>query len=266
MEKICGIYCIENIVNGKKYVGQSIDIHKRLSGHRTKLIRGKHKNQHLQNSWNKYGESSFKFYILEECKESMLDQTEINYINKWNLQDYNYGYNIESGGNLNKHLGEETKMKLREAHLGVKLSEEVCKKMSDSRMGKNNSMYGKCHTQETKDKISKANKGKPGHKPSEYQLQRAREANIGKIVSDETKKKLAEAKKGISPVNKNLTNVFCVELNMKFDSASDAAKELNIRSSNILECCKGVRNTAYGFHWKFADEIQNQEAACDSLL
>ncbi len=37
MEKVCGIYCIENKVNGKKYVGQSIDIYKRWKQHRNEL-------------------------------------------------------------------------------------------------------------------------------------------------------------------------------------------------------------------------------------
>lgn len=55
MEKKIGIYCIENIINGKKYIGQSINLKDRLYGHKTKLKHNKHKNRHLQFAVNKYG-------------------------------------------------------------------------------------------------------------------------------------------------------------------------------------------------------------------
>ena len=37
MDVVCGIYKIENIVNGKVYIGQSIDIYNRWQNHKTKL-------------------------------------------------------------------------------------------------------------------------------------------------------------------------------------------------------------------------------------
>lgn len=51
--KICGIYCIENILNDRKYIGQSVDIQMRFYGHKSKLNRNIHDNQHLQFAWNK---------------------------------------------------------------------------------------------------------------------------------------------------------------------------------------------------------------------
>ena len=63
-EKICGIYCIENILNHKKYIGQSIDINNRWYTHKSKLNTNKHHSKYLQRSWNKYGEYFFDFYII----------------------------------------------------------------------------------------------------------------------------------------------------------------------------------------------------------
>lgn len=50
MEKIIGIYCIENKVNHKKYIGQSIEIHQRWKRHVYDLNKGVHNNKHLQDS------------------------------------------------------------------------------------------------------------------------------------------------------------------------------------------------------------------------
>ena len=44
MDKICGIYCIENLVNKKKYIGQSIDISARFKKHKNLLCNNKHNN------------------------------------------------------------------------------------------------------------------------------------------------------------------------------------------------------------------------------
>ena len=46
--------------------------------------------------------------------------------------------------------------------------------------------------------------------------------------------------------------VYCVELNKIFDTASEAARELNI-CNHISECCAGKRKTAGGYHWEYAE-------------
>ena len=118
MESVCGIYCIENLIDHKKYVGQSIDIYERWKDHRRKLNSNKHRNMYLQRAWNKYKENNFKFYILEMCNKSLLDEREICYINKFGCSDNQYGYNIESGGNANKKLAKETREKISVSRLG----------------------------------------------------------------------------------------------------------------------------------------------------
>ena len=53
--KVSGIYCIENLITGKVYIGQADHIKRRWQNHKRTLKNNKHKNIHLQNSWNKHG-------------------------------------------------------------------------------------------------------------------------------------------------------------------------------------------------------------------
>ena len=52
MEIISGIYCIENIINGKKYIGSSKDIYGRWVQHENELNKGRHHSSYLQHEWN----------------------------------------------------------------------------------------------------------------------------------------------------------------------------------------------------------------------
>lgn len=74
--KVSGIYCIENIVNHKIYIGSSKNIYQRLLKHFALLRHNKHENAHLQNAWNKYGESSFEWFIIEKCDITILTRRE----------------------------------------------------------------------------------------------------------------------------------------------------------------------------------------------
>lgn len=74
--KVSGIYCIENTVNHKTYIGSSKNIYQRLLKHFALLRHNKHQNPHLQNAWNKYGEGNFEWFILELCDNSNLTERE----------------------------------------------------------------------------------------------------------------------------------------------------------------------------------------------
>ena len=63
----CGIYKITNIINGKIYIGCSLDCEQRFIKHKSKLNKNKSNNQHLQNAWNKDGKDSFKFEVIYLC-------------------------------------------------------------------------------------------------------------------------------------------------------------------------------------------------------
>jgi group I intron endonuclease len=64
-DKVVGIYCIKNVISGRMYIGSSINIESRWKHHRYQLNTNRHDNHYLQNSWNKHGEGSFEFSILE---------------------------------------------------------------------------------------------------------------------------------------------------------------------------------------------------------
>ena len=82
-----GVYQIKNLKNGISYIGSSsVKIFKRLQHHFLELKRNKHKNKHLQNVWNKYGEENFVFIALEnvdklEClkrEQELIDEICLN--------------------------------------------------------------------------------------------------------------------------------------------------------------------------------------------
>ena len=98
MKIMIGIYKIENKVNGKIYVGQSIDIKTRWYNHRKELNGNRHHNEHLQNAWNKYGEGQFTFDIIEECTVDNIDEREIFWIDYYKAMNSTYGYNMTLGG------------------------------------------------------------------------------------------------------------------------------------------------------------------------
>lgn len=92
-KKICGVYKITNVDNGKTYVGSSIDIHYRWSQHKTKLNHDTHGNSYLQRAWNKHGANNFKFEIIEECEPAVQFEREQFYLDTLNPFDNN-GYNL----------------------------------------------------------------------------------------------------------------------------------------------------------------------------
>lgn len=108
-----GIYCITNIKNGKKYIGQSLNINKRLWHHKSDLKNNKHINKHLQSSYNKYGADNFIVEILAECPPNELDKLERKFIKKYDTTNQSKGYNHEHGGTNHKKISLHSKIKRR---------------------------------------------------------------------------------------------------------------------------------------------------------
>ena len=108
----CGIYMITNIINGKIYVGSSIDIKTRIMKHKYMLRRNKHVNQYLQSSFNKHSENSFIFEKLENCEFNDLIERENHYINKFNSNNLEFGYNLATVNEFRRNnYNKEVKIK-----------------------------------------------------------------------------------------------------------------------------------------------------------
>lgn len=136
-----GIYKITNLINNKIYVGSAggkNGFKQRWLIHKNTLKSGKHGNKHLQKAWDKHGENSFIFEIIEFVQDTNIilvrEQYYFDllkpYINK-------IGYNISkiAGSNLGYNQTFEAKQKISEFNKGKILSEETRKKMSDSKIG-----------------------------------------------------------------------------------------------------------------------------------
>ena len=95
-----GIYKIVCLGNNKIYISKSIDIESRFKKHLSDLRLNKHHSIYLQNSYNKYGENSLVFDIVEECDDNIsqeeLSLKEIKYIEEFN--SFKDGFNETIGG------------------------------------------------------------------------------------------------------------------------------------------------------------------------
>jgi group I intron endonuclease len=155
-----GIYLIKNLLNNQVYIGQTARSFKtRFNEHKSQLNRNLHTNQHLQNSWNKYGSNNFVFIEHVYCKREELQYYEEK---TFCLFPENLRYNIKIEFKGTKH-SKETKEKIGNIHRGKKLSKEHIEILRNrvspmkGKKGKDHPCYGKHLSYETKQKIGKAN-------------------------------------------------------------------------------------------------------------
>jgi group I intron endonuclease len=200
-EKISAIYCIENLTNGKKYIGKSNDIRIRWTQHRYYLKTNNDNCIALQNAYNKYGKESFIYGIIEECEYSEIDKKEIYYIELYKTRNPKYGYNILKGG--------------EKAREGIPHTKETREKMSrsmdgrrelyrDKWLGEKNPNYGKPLPEETIKKMLETMNSKTDEEKAEWRAKIVEtrkkngkpSANIGKKYSEERKQQMSDARMG----------------------------------------------------------------------
>ena len=254
-----GIYKITNNINGKIYIGQSINIYERWKQHEYKAFNCNEKayNSAIHQAYRKYGIENFSYEIIEECSPEQLDAREIYWIKQLNSLTPN-GYNITSGGQYFKGASYKINRGLLEKKV------YYCKKCG--KQISKNSESGLCLScvQLTCD-ISKEELYK---KLLEYQGNftqvgklyglsdnaiRKRCKNFGMpFHSSDYKPKLEpkqknSQKKSVAKIDKNTGQVL-----ETFESIAIAARSLGLsKGSHITEACKGTIKSAYGFYWKY---------------
>ena len=224
MNKTPGVYAITNTINGKVYIGSTVNLDRRCKAHIRMLRAGTHHSPKLQAAWNKHGESVFTFTILSECSRELCGLIEQTMIDKFDAA--NSGYNIQpkvfitpddicksqAASNKPKPVrppcSEETKKKISQANKGNQAwvgrhhSEETKAKLRADRTGV---AMVKCHTAETRAKMSAARKAFWSD-PEKEEQRKSMTANLKlqneirvptprKLHSEETKAKIVASQK-----------------------------------------------------------------------
>ena len=211
--------------NNKSYIGitsQKSERRWRRNGY------GYKDHTYFWNAIQKYGWDNFQHEILfEGLTKEEAEQKEIELIAHYNSNDGNCGYNLSIGGESGSK--------------GYKYTEEQRKRMSENRKGEKNGMYGKHHTEETK--------------------QKERKLHTRENLSEDTIYKMSVAKKGkkrdkqsIEKQRKTISNkVICIETACEYIGTKEAGRLNNIDPSCISKVCRGERETAGGLHWCYGD-------------
>jgi len=243
MEKRVAVYKLENSINRKLYIGQSIDPLRRFKDHVRNSKRGLVRSIYC--AMRKYGADAFSITILKWCEtKEAADELEAFLIEE--CETRKKGYNMAPGGEGNGS-GEDS------PHYGKKQSSEHLRKLSEVRKGRTLS-------ENWKKNISEGNRGKKmpqsfsekmsiihkGSKRPDSHKEKCRQRMLGNVLSDETKLKLSLALKGrkVEEAQKIATSllfrkpVFCKELNITFLSMKYAAIFIGFHPATISAAIK----------------------------
>jgi len=268
------IYVLKDPITDEiRYVGKTIDANKRLKEHVRKSTSSKtYKNNWIQQLIKK--SLLPKLEIVDLVSEENWGEHEQQWINKFrsegvkltNIADGGVGGNLGAIVNkkisialTGKKLRPETKEKIRQHRIGTKASEKTKINMSNQRKGENNPMFGKTHSNETKEKIGNKSKlnnsgtNNPMFEKTHSEKTKKIISNklsilnkgannpfFGKTHSNETKEKL---KKKVSQldIDNNLIKTW--------DSISEAAIYVNGLQSGISGVCDKENKTYKTFKW-----------------
>lgn len=79
---LIGVYKITNIINGKFYIGSSVDVSNRYSTHLGRDARDYQNKHPFYSEIIKYGKENFVLELLEECDRELLIEREQYYYDK----------------------------------------------------------------------------------------------------------------------------------------------------------------------------------------
>ena len=275
MSKITGIYCFTNLINDKKYIGQSIDVQERISQHkyRYKLENDTGYKSAFHSALRKYGWENFSFSIVEECTIEELDNKEKYWIQKCNTMSP-CGYNLTVGGQKNKtdytkricpicgkvkskgakvcrecslhpgnhtnHPGNHTKPLLTSFDFSIENVDDVLSTSWEAAAKKMGYRSGNA--------LKKRFKafGVPTQKEKLFKYY---EEQTGKQHPKQSQIKPPKVKKEIR--KKCAVYDLSGNLLQTFPSIREASRQMNLHSGRICECCSGKRSKYKDLVWKY---------------
>jgi group I intron endonuclease len=245
IKKKFGIYSIKNILNGKMYIGSSVDLYLRKNTHFKQLFNMNHHSIYLQNAYNKYGIDNLVFDIIEfvpnkidliKREQMWIDLLKPEYnIYKIAGSPLGYKHTEESKEKIRKNSkllvhSEETKLKISNAKKGVKKSQESIDKVIQK-------ITGRKLSEEHKNKIGKAHLGRKNSIETIIKMK-----NAHSNVSVETRQKMRNAQ--INGKGSNAKIVLNLENGVFYETIKDAWKSYGVKSMGNFQkrLSKGHKN------------------------
>jgi hypothetical protein len=230
------IYITINLVNGKKYIGKDTKNNPNYLGSGTLF----------KVDLKKFGNQNFKKEIIEYCTKENINEREIYWITFFNSVQSDDFYNLVelSGGWDFSKVGEEK-------------YNFICNKISTSKKGIKNPKLS--NNQERKDKLSKANKGKPKPAGFSEKISKIKQSQHIKF-SDKIKENMSKIrlgkKRSQSFIDKKYKPIIQLDkegnIIREFKSLEEACNSNEkFKQSNISCCLTGFSKTAYNFIWKY---------------
>lgn len=248
-EKMDGNYSVykHTTPSGKVYIGLTGNDPKERwdCGH------GYKGNPHFWNAIKLYGWKNIKHEVLySNLTKEEAGKLEKELIAKYDSQNPEKGYNILDGGTFGYTFThtEDAKKKISERSLKRWANELEHKLMSKRMSGENNPFYRKQHSEEARSKISEFNKNRFTEEARKEVGERLGGYWRGKIRNPESVNKSAMSK--WKPVNQYTKDG---EFIKTWNSAKEACDTLHIHKSTVCQCCKGIKPSAGGYIWRYAD-------------
>lgn len=249
------IYKITNIINGKVYIGQTIQEGGFDARYKGDLKENTH-NEHLKRSIFKYGIENFKInkiYDIAFSKEE-LDIKECLWISIYHSNNKKFGYNKTSGGSQPK-FNIEIKNKISKSRTGIVPSQES--KLKNSLNHKNRKKVILITTNEIFNCVKDAERlynvaNQQIIRNCKHKRHSAGKLEDGtpliwmyydeymKITDEELKRKtnISEKYKNYNKYRK----IICLTTKIIFNQQKEACSYYNISSNHITDCCLGTRN------------------------
>lgn len=238
-----GIYCIINLLNGMRYIGQAKNLKKRKREH----FNHYNSNIYLQNAMKKYGVENFEWNILELCSLDIINEREQFYIDSFGFKTlYNLRPNVETTQGLCKVP--VLQICLKTATI-VKRWDSL--RLAAEAMNVNDSTISSvCSQTPIFDK-----------KSGKYFIRKSACGYFWKYADSDSEiivplqnANVEQSKKSVAQIDLKSNKILKI-----YDSITEAAFQTKGNQSRIGNVCTKQNGSSGGFKWRFTNELTINE-------